>query len=42
MFTVQQENATKFGTKIKYFHIFSVSLSDFFWLYYCGFMHDLI
>ena len=40
IFTAWQENATKFGTEI--LHIFSISLSDFFGLYYCGFMHNFI
>ena len=42
MFTVSQENATKFGTKNLNFTYFFISLSDFLWLYYSGFMHYFI
>ena len=41
MFTVQQENATKFGSKSEILPIF-FSLNDFFWLYENGFMHNFI
>ena len=41
MFTLWQENATKFGTENKILHIF-ISLSDLLWLYFSGFMHNFI
>ena len=33
MFTVEQENATKFGSKNEISQIYSISLSSFLWLY---------
>ena len=41
MFTVYQENTTKFGNEKKIIHTF-LSLSDFRWLCYSGFMHACI
>ena len=41
MCTVSQENATKFGTKMKIYTFFT-SLRDFLWLYCSEFMHDFI
>ena len=42
MFTVQQENETKFGTKNEILLFSLISISDFLWLYYYGFMHNSI
>ena len=39
--TVQQENATKFGSKNEILHTF-ISLSSFLWLNYSRFMHNFI
>ena len=42
MFTVQQENATKFGTQNEILQFLFISLSDFLWLYDSRFMHYFI
>ena len=41
MFTVERKHATKFGNKNEILHIF-ISLSDFWWRYHSGFMHNFI
>ena len=41
LFTLQQENYTTFAAKNEILY-FSISLSDFLWLFYSGFMHNFI
>ena len=42
MFTVYQENATKFGSKNEILTHLFISLNEFVWLYYSGFIHNFI
>ena len=41
MVAMKQQNATKLGTKMK-FYTFFISSSDFLWLFYSGFVHTFI
>ena len=42
LFTVEQENATKFGSKNEIFTHLFISLSDLLWLHHIRLMHNFI